>query len=127
MKHTVLLTGASGFLGRELLAQLLTETAADVVCLVRATDTAEARHRVQSILEQLFGRNGCAAARGRVSAVRGDVTRPDLGLERCSRERLIQRSTHMIHGAASVRFDLPLAEARRVNVLGTKAMLDLAA
>jgi long-chain acyl-CoA synthetase len=32
----------------------------------------------------------------------------------------------VIHGAASVRFDLALRQARGINVLGTKAMLDLA-
>ena len=48
-------------------------------------------------------------------------------LDRGTRAQPIRGTTHMLHGAASVRFDLPLAEARRVNVRGTRSMLDLAA
>jgi thioester reductase-like protein len=127
MERCVLLTGVTGFLGRELLCQLLTDTPAEVVCLIRADSSAAATKRLQAIVAQLFGPEGWAAVRDRVTAVRGDVEQPDLGLGPRSRERLIRRCTHIIHGAASVRFDLQLSEARRINVLGTSAMLDLAA
>jgi long-chain acyl-CoA synthetase len=57
----------------------------------------------------------------------GDLTRADLGLERSDLDRVCCSITHVVHAGASVRFDLPLAEARRVNGLGTHHVLELAA
>ena len=39
MSETVLLTGATGFLGMELLARLIEQGDTDVVCLIRAPST----------------------------------------------------------------------------------------
>jgi thioester reductase-like protein len=123
----VLLTGVTGFVGQELLSQLLTDSAAEVTCLIRADDAGMAGARLQEIIRRLFGRGAWIDVRERVRAVAGDITLPGLGLDRRTRAQLVRRTTHMLHSAASVRFDLPLAEARRVNVRGTRSMLDLAA
>ena len=123
---SVLLTGVTGFLGREILCQLLTESNAHVSCLVRARTAAEARNRLIAALDALFGREAARMLQARVSAVRGDVTLPRLGMTPRRREHVLRRTTHVIHSAASVRFDLPLADARRINGGGTVAMLDFA-
>jgi thioester reductase-like protein len=125
-RPSVLLTGVTGFVGQELLSELLSDTAADVTCLIRADDGATADSRLQGIVTNLYGRSAPDAVRKRVRAVRGDITRPALGLDARTRERLIRGTTHIVHGAASVRFDMPLSEARRINVQGTHSMLDLA-
>jgi thioester reductase-like protein len=122
----VLLTGVTGFLGRELLYQLLTETRADVTCLVRAADQEEASSRLAATLVELFGADGPDAVAERVRAVRGDVTRPALGLSRSVRAGLIRTTTHVVHGAATVRFDLEIGAARRINGGGTMAVLEFA-
>jgi long-chain acyl-CoA synthetase len=125
-RPAILLTGVTGFVGQELLSQLLSETAAEITCLIRADDAAMANARLRAIISHLYGRVTHGEVRGRVQAVAGDITRPDLGLDRATRARLIRRTTHVLHGAASVRFDMPLAEARSINVEGTRRMLDLA-
>src|ERR1700730_19099752 len=68
----VLLTAVTGFLGRELLYQLLTETRANVTCLVRAADEREAGSRLAGTLVDLFCPDGPDAVADRVRAVRGD-------------------------------------------------------
>jgi len=40
--------------------------------------------------------------------------------------RLLSEATRVIHSAATVRFDQPLDEARRINVEGTRNILDFA-
>ena len=50
----VLLTGATGFLGMEVLARLLERDDRDVVCLVRARDDGGARERLDDVLATLF-------------------------------------------------------------------------
>ena len=122
----VLLTGVTGFLGRELLFQLLTETRANVTCLVRAADQQEAGSRLAGTLVDLIGPDGPEAVADRVRAVRGDVTRPALGLSKRARADLVRTTTHVIHGAASVRFDLEIGAARRINGGGTVAVLEFA-
>ena len=122
----VLLTGVTGFVGQELLCQLVLGTSARVTCVVRGGDDANARDRLDGVLHRLFGRGAERSLRGRVAAVQGDVTRRDLGLAPRVRNELMRSTTHVLHGAASVRFDLPLADARRINVGGTMHAADFA-
>jgi thioester reductase-like protein len=123
-KPTVLLTGATGFLGMEVLARLLEEGERDVLALVRASDDAAAERRLDDVLATLWA--DPSPYRDRVSAVRGDVTAPGLGLGLARRDEVAERTHAVLHCAASISFDLPLPEARAINVDGTARVLDLA-
>jgi thioester reductase-like protein len=123
---TVLLTGATGFVGMELLARYLERTDQDVVAIVRAPNDDAARGRVDAVLDNLFGYRAGRFA-GRVHAVAGELTAPRLGLDRARWERLAGEASTVVHGAASVSFALSLEDARAVNVEGTRRMLELAA
>ena len=123
----VLLTGVTGFLGQELLCQLLTDTAARVTCLIRASNDAKAERRLRETVERLFGAESWALVSSRVVAARGDVTERGMGMSRRTRAGLVRSTTHLIHCAATVRFDLPLAAARRINVGGTMEVGDFTA
>jgi nucleoside-diphosphate-sugar epimerase len=111
----ILLTGATGFLGMEVLIRLLERTDREVLCLVRAPHQRAADRRLADVLATLYRDPGRHA--GRVHALPGDLTGdlPAVGRE----------LDLVCHCAASISFDLPLEQARRVNVRGTKAMLDL--
>jgi len=121
----ILLTGATGFVGMELLARYLERGERDIVTLVRADSPDSAQARVDGVLENLFGADG-PDYRSRVHAVAADVTAPDLGLSEADRIGVAERVTKIIHSAASVSFSLPLGEARAINTEGTRRMLDLA-
>ena len=56
-----------------------------------------------------------------VTALAGDVTEQDLGTALAT----LADVTHVIHCAATVSFDHPLDEARRINVGGTRNVLDV--
>lgn len=73
----VLLTGATGFVGMELLTRYLERTDRRVYALVRGTNERDVIARVEHTLRSLFGADHPYARR--VVAVRGDITRPDLG------------------------------------------------
>jgi thioester reductase-like protein len=119
----VLLTGATGFVGMELLARYLERTRRRVYALVRAPDEAGASARLAKVLGELFGHEDAHA--DRVSAVRGDLTEPGLGLGG-RRGPLAEEVTEIVHGAASVSFELGLEESRAINVEGTRRVLELA-
>jgi long-chain acyl-CoA synthetase len=121
----VLLTGATGFLGMELLVRLLEHTDRDVVALVRAGDDTEAAARMDGVLDTLFAR-GTIPGRRRVRAVAADLEQPGLGLSAPARDRLARESSAVVHCAASISFSQPLEDARRINVGGTRAVLGLA-
>jgi len=122
----VLLTGATGFVGMEVLARYLERSDRELTCLVRAGSDAGARERVDGVLRNLFGR-GASRYASRVEAVAGELSAPQLGLNPARRAALAAQTTTIVHSAASVSFALPLDEARATNVEGTRRMLEFAA
>jgi long-chain acyl-CoA synthetase len=118
MSPAVFLTGATGFVGGEVLVRLLERTDREVVALVRADDAAAARARLYGVLERL----GVEAEAGRVHAVAGDITADGPWLD----DAVAARVGSIVHCAASVSFSLGLDESRVINVEGTRRVLDLA-
>jgi thioester reductase-like protein len=119
----VLLTGATGFVGMELLVRYLELTDRRVYALVRGANDREATARVERTLLSLFGSGHPYAER--VVAVRGDIARPGLGILRGGDE-LAEQVSEIVHCAASVSFELGLKASRAVNVEGTRRMLKFA-
>ena len=118
---SVLLTGATGFVGMELLARYLERTDRSIFVAIRAHDDAQAEARLGDTLAGLFGDRD--AHRDRVFPLRADIERPGLGLSKGAREALAEQVTDIVHCAASVSFSLPLDQSRQVNVEGTRQML----
>jgi thioester reductase-like protein len=121
----VLLTGATGFVGMELLSRYLERTERPVAAIVRAGNDEAARGRMDEVLANLYGYRAPRYA-GRVTAVAGDLTAPRLGLAPARWEQLAGEVRTIVHGAATVTFALPLEQARAVNLEGTRRMLELA-
>jgi thioester reductase-like protein len=124
VKPPVFLTGATGFLGMEVLARLLEAGDRDVLALVRASDTPAAQERLDGVLAKLW--KDPTPYRGRARAVAGDVTQPDLGISRGERSAVAEEAGAVLHCAASISFDLPLDEARLINVEGTREVIGFA-
>jgi thioester reductase-like protein len=124
MKPTVFLTGATGFLGMEVLVRLLVAGERDVIALVRPGADTSADERLEAVLAQLW--RDPEPYRDRVRAVAGDVTRPGLGIDPDTRAALAEEVGAVLHCAASISFDLPLDEARAINVEGTREVIAFA-
>jgi thioester reductase-like protein len=121
---TVLLTGATGFVGMEVLARLLEDGSDDsVLALVRGRDREEATARLGRVLD---GLGADADARRRVRALPGNLTEPGLGLGSEDQMRVAESVTDIVHCAASISFTLPIDEARAINVEGTRRVLEVA-
>jgi thioester reductase-like protein len=116
-----LITGATGFLGREILRTLLArDERLRLVALMRAgTDLALERRR-HRLIEGL-----AAGDADRVTALRGDMTEPRLGLSADTHAALVAGIDRVIHVAAATSFNHSLPEARRRNVGGTAHALEL--
>jgi nucleoside-diphosphate-sugar epimerase len=123
----VLLTGATGFLGKELLVQVADDRRVEeVVAVVRPETVRDPKTKeVVKVLSPeergalLLKRLGIAGARSRrFRFVAGDIERADLGLDAKEIARLRETITHVIHCAASVSFDDTYENSFRANVMG---------
>src|SRR5207245_566101 len=121
---TVLLTGSTGFLGTEITKRILRHhPRTRLSLLVRATHRETARERIDRLLVRTFGQDEAITLRDRVDVVSGDISLRGLGLDHDRIEDLKGRIEHVIHCAATIRFDLPLESARRDNTEGTRNVL----
>lgn len=122
--RTVLLTGATGFVGTRLLHELLERTDTEVICLVRGRDDAQARRRLRTALaRQGLGHPGYDA---RLTVVAGDLARPGLGLSTARWRSLAEECDLVVHNGAMVNFLYDYRMHREPNVLGTAEVIRLA-
>ncbi|WP_439496032.1 SDR family oxidoreductase [Bosea sp. (in: a-proteobacteria)] len=114
MNRTILLTGACGTLGSQLLKRLLGQ-GHSVVCLVRGRDQAHVQARVAAII----------GARVDVAVWRGDLREPLCGLSTDVISTWRGRIDTILHCAASIEFRDSRA-AQATNVEGVRNILVLA-
>ena len=127
----VLLTGATGFLGKVVLHELLRRRDELGVGRVHAVVRGKRRGAPADRFRQEVIASPCFAGApadwwDAVAVVPGELSRPDAGLAADARRDLTGRITHVIHCAASVDFDLPLPQAAIANVDGALHVLELA-
>lgn len=119
MAH-VFVTGFPGFLGSELVRRILRRRGKpNVTCLVQSKFAALAAARVEEIEHAHRG-----AAR-RIALIEGDITSPALGLG--SRAKSVRDVTEIFHFAAAYDLSVSREVGMKVNVDGTKHLLDFAA
>lgn len=128
----VLLTGATGFLGKEVLSQVADDPrVVEVVAVVRPETVRDPKTKeVVKVLSPrergfaLLRRLHLEEARARkFRFVAGDVEKPSLGIADKTAEKLRKTLTHVIHCAASVSFDDTYPNSHRANVLGNRNAL----
>ncbi|MFJ5302643.1 SDR family oxidoreductase [Streptomyces sp. NPDC088350] len=119
-----LLTGATGFLGSHLLAQLLRRPG-QVTALVRQ-DGEGGWQRLERAL-RATGEAVPDDLRARVRLERADIAEPLLGLTPERHRELAGQADAVWHSAAAIDLVAPDHRLARVNVDGTRHVLDLAA
>jgi fatty acid CoA ligase FadD9 len=130
--RTVLLTGATGFLGRYLALEWLERMAlvgGTVICLVRAKDDAAACERLNKTFhsrdpELLWHYSELAA--DHLEVIAGDKGEANLGLDQQTWQRLADTVDLIIDPAALVNHVLPYSQLFGPNVLGTAELIRIA-
>ena len=125
---SVLVTGATGFLGAFLLDELLRTTGQSTrfYCLVRdrASGQGSPGNRVLETLK-FYGLSS-QSMEGRVVPVLGDIARPQMGLDNKKYQELAEEIDLIFHCAASVNYAYPYAVAKPHTVDGTLEVLKFA-
>ncbi|HEY3877225.1 MAG TPA: amino acid adenylation domain-containing protein [Trebonia sp.] len=120
---SILLTGATGFLGAHLLSELTAAGGARVHCLVRAADEAAARTRISQAAARY---ELPAPSPERVLPLAGDLAEPRLGLSERAFRGLAESIDVIYHAGALVNFIYPYQGLRAANVAGTAELIRLA-
>ena len=129
-RRTFLLTGATGFLGKVVLSELLRRKdeldLERVYVLIRPRGELGAAERFRREVVGSACFSGLPAGwTGHVSVLEGALEDPGLGL-RPDQAELARGVTHLIHTAASISFDLPIRAAARSNVTTALNVLEMA-
>ncbi|WP_155772072.1 non-ribosomal peptide synthetase, partial [Mycobacterium asiaticum] len=130
--RTVLLTGATGFVGRYLVLQWLQRlklVGGTLICLVRADSEGDARRRLERIYDTgdpNLLRHFRELSAGHLEVIAGDKAEANLGLGQQDWRRLAATVDLIVDAAAVVNAALPYAELFRPNVAGTAELLRLA-
>ncbi|XP_068986763.1 putative fatty acyl-CoA reductase CG5065 isoform X1 [Bombus flavifrons] len=126
----ILLTGATGFVGKGLLEKLIRmcpRIAAIFILLRPKTDeTIEQRFKKlidDPIYDDIKAKHPSVLSK--VYPLQGDVSLPDLGLSREDRNLLLEKVNIVFHAAATVIFNEPLHVAVNVNTKGTARVIEL--
>ena len=120
----VLLTGATGFVGRFFLRDLLRQKGGLVVhCLVRAETVEHGFERVRAALEQADLWDESFAPRIRI--VVGDIGQARFGLSEAEFDDLCQRIDAVYHLAADLALASSYLAIRKINTLSTQSVFEL--
>ncbi len=129
----VLLTGATGFLGKEILFQAAADRRiAEVISVIRPEKLRDPKTKeVVKILSPsqrgalLLKRLGIAGAPAKkFRFIDGDIEKPNLGIAADELRGLEKTLTHVVHCAASVSFDDTYENSYRANVQGSRNALE---
>ena len=130
--RTVLVTGATGFLGRYLALEWLERmdlVDGTVICLVRAKDDATARERLDKTFDsgdpELL-RHYRELAADHLEVIAGDKGEANLGLDQQTWQRLADTVDLIVDPAALVNHVLPYSELFGPNAVGTAELIRIA-
>lgn len=120
--QNVLLTGATGFLGSNILNELLQSTQYKIFLIIRAASKEAALKKVNAIFKFYFKKT--LDREPRIVVFAGDIEKKHLGLSLAEYTHLLKNSDAVIHAAALVKHYGDYNQFYSANVLGTVNLLE---
>jgi len=125
-KMAIFLTGATGYIGAHVAANLLEQHDATLNLLVRGRDAHEAERRLWNAFQlHMPFPKFYEYLQSKIRIFRGDLTDPQFGLDRDGYERLVHMTDSVIHCAASLNRKSEKS-CLNVNLRGTLEVVQLA-
>lgn len=125
VKHTVFLTGCTGFLGTHILIELLQNSNIEkIYCLMRNKNNIEMDERFWSKIHFYFGDKYDKLIKDSVVLVNGNLTKSKLGFSEKKYLELCNNVDTVIHTAANVKHYGKYSDFELINIQGTKNVID---
>ncbi|XP_033216916.1 fatty acyl-CoA reductase 1-like [Belonocnema kinseyi] len=127
---TVLITGATGTLGKLVVEKLLRECSdlKKIFVLCRVKEDLSLNERRDALLQSIVFdkvRSQTPDFDKKVVAIEGDVRQQNLGLSDVDRSTILEETQICFHCASTEKHENDVSITLRLNVLGTKHILDL--
>lgn len=122
--NSLLLTGASGYLGTYILNRLLNTTDYHIYCVIRCTDAEQGFERLRKAAEEKGLDNDIDHSR--LTIMPGELSKPQLGVTDENYQCLCQNVDAIIHNASIINLMDPLSALYPTNVEGVPHILSLA-
>lgn len=122
--QSIFLTGGTGFLGAYLLKELLSQTTADIYCLIRCHHVELAQEQFKKLM-QFYGL-WQEDFNSRIIPIIGDLSQPFLGLSQKQFNQLAEKIDIIYHNGSQNDPITPYFQIKGTNVLGTQEILRLA-
>ncbi|URZ09266.1 non-ribosomal peptide synthetase [Clostridium felsineum] len=122
----ILLTGATGYVGVNLLKELICSSKSNIYLLLRGDSTKKAEERIIEKTSFYFGKEFYLNNKNRIKILKGDISKGNLGLEDKTYESLASKVDCVINSAANVKHYGRYEAFYSTNVLGTKNLLAFA-
>jgi thioester reductase-like protein len=121
----IFLTGATGVVGARLLAEILSQTEANVFCLLRGKDIDSARQRLAELVK-VYDPEGHLSSQfnTRVIPILGDLSKRHFALAQDKYDQLSRQIDLVFHVAANVSMIASYNQLAEVNVKGTTEIID---
>lgn len=113
---TYFVTGGTGFIGRNLIDQLIKREGAIHVLVRQGSE-----HKLQTLIEERW----CDGA-DRIVPITGDLAKPLLGISEQDRDQLRGNIQHFFHLAAIYDLGAPAAQQEQINIAGTRNAVNAA-
>ena len=136
LNDVIFFTGATGFIGTQIVRRLIKKGDTCIIVLVRGKTFEYAyRHLSRSwwewpdLMEEIEGLkkfNIDDYRDNKINLINGDITVENLGLDDYIYNFLVDNLTHLVHTAADIRLNASLEDLRRINVHGTENLIKLA-
>lgn len=120
----VVLTGATGFLGSHVLAEILENTASKVYCLLRPDPSIDINTKLLHRLNYYFGNKYDNLINDRIFAVSCDVTKEDFSLDAGTVKQLTKNVSTVINCAALVKHYGDYKDFKKINVTAVENLVD---
>lgn len=125
--RTVLLTGSAGFLGCNLLKELLESTNYSIILLIRSETMDKAFSKLNKRFKLYFNQSlDHESFNSRVLLYLADIEKNNLGLTLTDYQMIATRTDSIIHAAACVKHYGEYNQFHSANVQGTINLLELA-
>jgi amino acid adenylation domain-containing protein/thioester reductase-like protein len=123
-KHgkSVLITGATGFLGIHILKRFIEDGEIDIYCIIRRKSKENAKNYLLNQIKKYFEYEYINLPTDRIHVIYGDITKENYGLTDIEYKELGRVVSFVIHSAANVRHYGNYDDFYNTNIKGTETV-----